>query len=171
MPDFFIPIAVLLSTSEVRNDRCAAGTGKFLEVMAKTLEVEIDNLGELALSAEKGVHINSLCTVFADSEVISLIARGENSNAIALGINEAIISRIVNMVKRVGCREQTVFAGGAALNRCLRQLLEDRLNTNIVVPPEPQTVGALGAALLAKNGQKTGENNGQNRRCAKVELS
>jgi (R)-2-hydroxyacyl-CoA dehydratese activating ATPase len=132
------------------NDRCAAGTGKFLEVMAKTLEVDISDLGDLALSATKSVRINSLCTVFADSEVVSLIARGEESNAIALGLHEAIAVRIVNMVKRVGFRERVVFAGGGALNRCLQRIMEEKLGTKLTIPPDPQIIGALGAALLAK---------------------
>jgi predicted CoA-substrate-specific enzyme activase len=132
------------------NDRCAAGTGKFLEVMAKTLEVGIEDLGALALSASKSVQINSLCTVFADSEVVSLIARGEASSAIDLGLHEAIAARIVNMVRRVGIKERVVFAGGAALNKCLQILLSRKLNVEITIPAEPQIVGALGAALLAK---------------------
>jgi (R)-2-hydroxyacyl-CoA dehydratese activating ATPase len=132
------------------NDRCAAGTGKFLEVMAKTLEVDIGDLGGLALSARSSVRINSLCTVFADSEVVSLIAKGEDSAAIALGLHESIASRITNMVRRVGCRERVVFAGGGALNRCLLQLLEHKLAVKMTVPPQPQTVGALGAAVIAR---------------------
>ena len=132
------------------NDRCAAGTGKFLEVMAKTLEVGIEALGGLALSASKSVQINSLCTVFADSEVVSLIARGEASSAIALGLHEAIAARIVNMVRRVGIKKRVVFAGGAALNKCLQILLSRKLEVELTVPAEPQIVGALGAALQAK---------------------
>jgi predicted CoA-substrate-specific enzyme activase len=132
------------------NDRCAAGTGKFLEVMAKTLEVDINALGDLALSSIRSAQINSLCTVFADSEVVSLIAKGEESSAIALGLIEAISTRIANMVRRVGCRERAVFAGGASLNQCLRQLLEKKIGIKLTVPPNPQIVGALGAALLAK---------------------
>jgi predicted CoA-substrate-specific enzyme activase len=132
------------------NDRCAAGTGRFLEVMADTLEVSIDKLGELALSATKKVTINSLCTVFAESEVVSLIAHGEDRSAIARALHEAIAARMVSMVKRVGFRARIVFAGGVAQNRCLQKLLEDKLGVEITVPGEPQTVGALGAALLAR---------------------
>ena len=132
------------------NDRCAAGTGKFLEVMAKTLEVDINGLAGLALSATKSVSINSLCTVFADSEVVSLIAKGEDSGAIALGLHKAISTRIANMVKRVGLHERAVLAGGGALNRCLHHLLEDKSGIKLTVPPVPQTVGALGAALNTK---------------------
>ncbi len=132
------------------NDRCAAGTGKFLEVMANTLEVNINKLGDLALSASKTVHINSLCTVFAESEVVSLIARGEESSAIALALHDAISTRIVNMLRRIGTKEKVVFAGGGALNSCLRQQLEQKLGVKLLVPVQPQIVGALGAALLAQ---------------------
>jgi len=150
----------LLSTSgEVQkfemNDRCAAGTGKFLEVMANTLEVGIDGLGDLALSTAKVVQINSLCTVFAESEVVSLINRGEESSAIALGLHQAITTRIATMVRRVGLKKRVVFAGGAALNKCLQQLISRSLGIEVTVPDEPQVVGALGAALLAKNGVKS----------------
>jgi predicted CoA-substrate-specific enzyme activase len=133
------------------NDRCAAGTGKFLEVMAKTLEVDIGALGELALRATRTTRINSLCTVFADSEVVSLIAKGEDSGTIALGLHEAIATRIANMVRRVGRQPRVVFAGGGALNGCLHRLLEKELSLPLTVPPHPQIVGALGAALLAKD--------------------
>jgi predicted CoA-substrate-specific enzyme activase len=133
------------------NDRCAAGTGKFLEIMAGTLEVGVAEIGDLALSATKEVRINSLCTVFAESEVVSLIARGEESSAIARALHEAITERITAMVRRVGIKESVVFAGGAALNKCLKKLLEQKLSVELIVPDSPQTVGALGAALIARN--------------------
>lgn len=133
------------------NDRCAAGTGKFLEVMANTLEVSIDKIGDLAPGATKKIQINSLCTVFAESEVVSLIARGEEVGAIALALHEAITTRIVTMVRRTGIKGKVVFAGGASLNRCLVKLLSQKLDTNLIIPEAPQMVGALGAALLAVN--------------------
>jgi (R)-2-hydroxyacyl-CoA dehydratese activating ATPase len=138
------------------NDRCAAGTGKFLEVMAHTLEVSIGDMGDLALSAKKGIQINSLCTVFAESEVVSLIAKGEEVNAIALALHEAITTRIVSMIKRTGLKEKVVFAGGASLNQCLRKLLQQKLGKELITPDSPQTVGALGAALLARDGNLKG---------------
>lgn len=151
--------AILLSDQgEVQkfemNDRCAAGTGRFLEVMASTLEVGISDLGDLALSAAKVVKINSLCTVFAESEVVSLIAQGKESSTIALALHEAVTTRISGMVRRVGVKNRVVFVGGAALNRCLGHLLEKKLDAELTVPPEPQIVGALGAALLAKQGDR-----------------
>lgn len=131
------------------NDRCAAGTGRFLEVMATTLEVSIGELGELAMGAPKTVQINNLCTVFAESEVVSLIARGEESSAVALALHRAIATRIATMVRRVGMKQRVIFAGGAAMNRCLRRLIGERLDIELTVPDQPQTVGALGAALMA----------------------
>jgi predicted CoA-substrate-specific enzyme activase len=132
------------------NDRCAAGTGKFLEIMAGTLEVKISELGALAMKSSKNITINSLCTVFAESEVVSLIAKGEESPDIALALHEAIATRIATMVRRVGFKQKAVFAGGGSLNKCLVKLLEEKLGGPLFVPDSPQTVGALGAALLAK---------------------
>jgi predicted CoA-substrate-specific enzyme activase len=131
------------------NDRCAAGTGKFLEIMAHTLEVDIGGMGDLALSATKKVNINSLCTVFAESEVISLIAKGEDSSAIALALHETVATRIAGMTQRVGLRGAVVFAGGGALNPGLRKLLSKKLGVELMIPDDPQIVGALGAAILA----------------------
>lgn len=133
------------------NDRCAAGTGRFLEVMAATLEVTVGSLGDLALGAARQITLNSLCTVFAESEVVSLIGRGEEPGVIALALHEAIATRVATMAKRVGIGGKTVFAGGAALNRCLGKLLGAKLGTGLIVPDSPETVGALGAALLARH--------------------
>lgn len=151
-------VTLLTESGEVQkfemNDRCAAGTGKFLEVMANTLEVSISELGNLALTASKVILINSLCTVFAESEVVSLIARGEESNAIALALHQAVATRVAAMARRIGPKERIVFAGGAALNKCLHKLISEKLGVELIVPHEPQIVGALGAALLAKQGVK-----------------
>ena len=148
-------VTLLSPSGEVQkfemNDRCAAGTGKFLEVMANTLEVGIDELSDLALSASKVVRTSSLCIVFAESEVISLIARGEESSAIARAVHHTIATRIAGMVRRIGPRERIVFVGGGALSRCLQELTGSQLDLQLTVPREPQTVGALGAALLARH--------------------
>ncbi len=143
------------------NDRCAAGTGRFLEIMAGTLETSVPDIGSLALGASRTVSVNSLCTVFAESEVISLIARGEEPAAIALALHEAIATRIHTMIIRVGIKEKTVFAGGGSLNPCLVKLLEKKLKTNLTVPESPQTVGALGAALLAGSVSTGGRKGGK----------
>lgn len=131
------------------NDRCAAGTGKFLEIMAHALGYSLDQFGMEAQKATKDIRINSMCTVFAESEVVSLIARGENTREIALGLHRSVVGRAVGMLKRVSAIKPIVFAGGVAQNPCIRRLLEEALNSNILVPEDPQMVGALGAALLA----------------------
>jgi len=132
------------------NDRCAAGTGRFLENMARVLGLSVGRFGEHALAAgEKAVRLSSMCTVFAESEVVSLIGRGEDSRHVALGIHQAIASRLGAMVRRVGVQERFVFAGGVAHNPCLQRLLATELGVPLTVPDSPQTVGALGAALHA----------------------
>ncbi|MEO0206507.1 MAG: acyl-CoA dehydratase activase [candidate division WOR-3 bacterium] len=131
------------------NDRCAAGTGKFLEVMAQTLGFSIEEFGRIALKGKNSIPINSMCTVFAESEVISLIARGEDKKDIALSLHHSIINRVMTMVSRMNPEEKIVFAGGVAKNRCMAELLKKKLG-DILVPEEPQIIGALGAAILAQ---------------------
>ena len=132
------------------NDRCAAGTGRFLENMAGALEMDVEALGRHALAAGgESVRLSSMCTVFAESEVVSLMSRGADSRKVALGIHQAIADRVAAMVRRVGVRERFVFAGGVALNPCLQQLLSGQLRVPLTVPDNPQTVGALGAAIHA----------------------
>ena len=135
------------------NDRCAAGTGKFLEIMAKALGFSIRNFGPEALKAEKDLAINSMCTVFAESEVTSLIAKGESRVEIAKGLHMAVAKRAVTMLKRVSIEGAVVFAGGVANNICMRSLLCDLLQKEVLVPETPQMVGALGAALIAGDNQ------------------
>jgi predicted CoA-substrate-specific enzyme activase len=135
------------------NDRCAAGTGRFLENMARALGMEVDRFGPHALQAERAaIRISSMCTVFAESEVVSLIARGEDSRRVALGLHHAIVDRVGGMVRRVGVAERFVFAGGVAYNPCLQRLFAEALEVALTVPADPQTVGALGAALHAASG-------------------
>jgi (R)-2-hydroxyacyl-CoA dehydratese activating ATPase len=132
------------------NDRCAAGTGRFLENMALALGFGIEQLGDHALAAEgKAVRLSSICTVFAESEVVSLIGRGENSRRVALGIHQAIVDRVAAMLRRVGIQSRFVFVGGVARNPCVKQLLALEVGIPLTVPDNPQTVGALGAAIHA----------------------
>jgi len=132
------------------NDRCAAGTGRFLENMAHTLGMTVAEFGPHALEASAPpVRISSMCTVFAESEVVSLIARGEDSHRVALGLHQAIVDRVGGMIRRVGVKERFVFAGGVAQNPCLQRLFASALGVPVTVPAEPQIVGALGAALHA----------------------
>jgi predicted CoA-substrate-specific enzyme activase len=131
------------------NDRCAAGTGKFLEVMATTLGYTIDEFGTEALKANSTATINSMCTVFSESEVVSLIARGENPQSIACGVHQSIVNRIISLMGRVGFEEPIVFGGGVAKNDCMISLLAQRLACELLVSEEPQIIGAIGAALVA----------------------
>jgi (R)-2-hydroxyacyl-CoA dehydratese activating ATPase len=134
------------------NDRCAAGTGRFLESMARIMSMEFDPFSQYALEAAgAAIRLSSTCTVFAESEVVSLIGRGEDSRRVALGIHQAIANRICAMVKRVGFDHRFVFAGGGARSLCLQQLIAQELSIPISVPENPQTVGALGAAIHAAN--------------------
>ena len=135
------------------NDRCAAGTGIFLEVMAKTLGYDLEKFGKEALKAQSKVQINSMCTVFAQSEVTSLLAKGQRREYIALGIHMAILNRTLSLLKRVSTAEDIVFAGGVARDPCFKHLLEEALGKKIKVPQDPQMVGAYGAAMIARDHQ------------------
>ncbi len=131
------------------NDKCAAGTGRFLEVMAAALGYSLDEFSKAALSAVKAEKINNMCTVFAESEVISLTSRGAARHEVALGIHRAIVSRSVALLRRVSGPQEVLFAGGVALNECVARLIGLELDAPVFVPPEPQIVGAFGAALHA----------------------
>jgi len=131
------------------NDKCAAGTGRFLEVMARALEVNLDDFGQISLQAEQPSKISSLCTVFAESEVISLISKGEARENIMAGIHESVASRVSAMARRVGIIDPVIMTGGVAKNIGVLRALEDQLNTKILVSASPQENGAIGAAILA----------------------
>jgi predicted CoA-substrate-specific enzyme activase len=133
------------------NDKCAAGTGRFLEVMAHALEVKVEDLGKLSLSAPRTIKISSMCTVFAESEVVSLIAENQPKEVIVRGLHDSIADRIIGMVNRVGCEEDVTLTGGVAKNEGVVHSLEEKLGIRLFLPPEPQVIGALGAALLAQN--------------------
>lgn len=132
------------------NDRCAAGTGKFLEIMAGSLGFSIEDFGQVALDAEKSLEINSMCTVFAESEVTSLVARGHNREEIAKGLHMSVVKRAVSMLKRISDNQDIVFSGGVANNPCMVKFLEDITESRVLVPETPQMTGALGAALIAE---------------------
>ena len=133
------------------NDKCAAGTGRFLEVMASTFKLSLDELGELSLKAKEPIPISSVCTVFAESEVVSLIAQNRPKEDIILGIHTAIVNRVWNMVQTVGIHGAVTMTGGVAKNKAVVALFEERVGQPIHVYHEPQIVGALGAALIAAN--------------------
>ncbi len=133
----------------VMNDKCAAGTGRFLEVMARALEVNLDEFGAMSLQSKLPSKISSLCTVFAESEVISLIARGEKRHDIIAGIHESIAARVSSMLARVGVAEPVMITGGVARNTGVVKALEKKLGVKIAVSSYAQVNGAIGAAVMA----------------------
>jgi predicted CoA-substrate-specific enzyme activase len=130
------------------NDKCAAGTGKFLEIMATALGFTLQEFIEAGLSAEKSAAINNMCTVFAESEVISMVAQGHNRAAIAKGIHETICRRSVAMLKKVDIIGKVAFVGGVAMNSCFSNILRQEIGPDLFIPEDPQTVGALGCAYM-----------------------
>jgi predicted CoA-substrate-specific enzyme activase len=138
----------------VMNDKCAAGTGRFLEVMARALEVTVDQLGTLSDLSQQPSVISSTCTVFAESEVISHLANGEKKEDIISGIHRSIAKRISGLVHRVGIENVVVMTGGVARNAGVVKMMKNVLNVEIKVPKLAQYTGALGAALYAWEQEK-----------------
>ncbi len=137
------------------NDKCAAGTGRFFEVMARALEIDLDDFGRLALAATKRLRLNTVCTVFAESEAVGMVARGECAADIAAAICRAAAERVVSLAKRVSVPvaeaelpRPITLSGGVARNIGFVRALEETLDLAVTVPSEPQIVGALGAALI-----------------------
>jgi predicted CoA-substrate-specific enzyme activase len=135
----------------VMNDKCAAGTGRFLEVMAHALEVDLDRFGALSSAARRRAKISSTCTVFAESEVVTHIATGVPREEIIAGIHESIAARVASMVGRIPLRDVVVLTGGVVQNVGVVQMLREKLGREVVVPPLAQLAGAIGAALIAKD--------------------
>ncbi|MHB8895410.1 MAG: acyl-CoA dehydratase activase [Candidatus Geothermincolia bacterium] len=133
----------------VMNDKCSAGTGRFLEVMAHALDIALDDLGPISLESSAPASISSVCTVFAESEVVSRVAEGVSKVDIVAGIHQAIASRIYAMAVRIPVNERVIMTGGVARNTGVVRALEKRFDLEIVVPEMPQHMGALGAAIIA----------------------
>ncbi len=133
----------------VMNDKCAAGTGRFLEMMARTMEMTLDEIGKAGLSYDEDITISSMCTVFAESEVVSLIAQNKKPDDIVHGLNKAVAAKTAALVKRVGGEEAYMMTGGVAQNQGLVKTLEERLGTKLIISEKAQLCGALGAALYA----------------------
>ncbi len=131
------------------NDKCAAGTGKFLEMIASSLGYNTEEMSRGAMNGTKGIEINSMCAVFAESEVTSLMAKGCQRDDIALAIHQSVCRRAIAMIRRQNVVFPLMFAGGVANNKCMVQLLQEGLNQHVFVPEFPQFVGAHGAAILA----------------------
>ncbi|MBE9522873.1 MAG: 2-hydroxyglutaryl-CoA dehydratase [Proteobacteria bacterium] len=146
-----ITIAHGRPTDFVMNDKCAAGTGRFLEVIAEALGITIEDLGGMALKSKQPAQISNICTVFAEQEVVVRLTEGVPLNDLVAGILESLASRISRMVKRLKVANEVVITGGGAKNAGLVKALSDKLGYATLVPPEPLITGAVGAALLGKD--------------------
>ena len=133
----------------VMNDKCAAGTGRFLDVMARVLEVKVEELDELGDQSTREIGISSTCTVFAESEVISQLAVGTDKRDIIAGIHKSVAGRVSGLCNRVGVRDMVVMTGGVAQNHGIVKALENQIGHEIHLSPLTQFNGALGAALFA----------------------
>ncbi|NOX35036.1 MAG: 2-hydroxyglutaryl-CoA dehydratase [Deltaproteobacteria bacterium] len=131
------------------NDKCAAGTGRFFEVMANALGLKLNQLGDFSLKADKPSKISSICTVFAESEVISMIAGQEKRENIIAGIHESAAARISSLSSKIGIKEPVMMTGGVAKNKGFLKALENRLGFELIMGNLPQENGAIGAAVLA----------------------
>ncbi|MFZ5647563.1 MAG: acyl-CoA dehydratase activase [Bacillota bacterium] len=130
------------------NDKCSAGTGKFLEVMAGALGYQsVEEFGRDSLNGSPGIKISSMCTVFAESEAVSLLHRGGHRSDIGLALHLSVVERALGLIQRIGFRTPMVFTGGVAFNPCIVELLRKRIRGELLIPQNPQLVGALGAAL------------------------
>jgi predicted CoA-substrate-specific enzyme activase len=131
------------------NDKCAAGTGRFLEVMCRVMGIAIEKMGEVGARATQALDISNTCAVFAESEVISKLAEGKPIPDIIGGVHAAVARRVAGLVMRVGLVPEVALTGGVAQNAGIRDALARELKTPLLIPPEPQITGALGAALFA----------------------
>lgn len=133
----------------IMNDKCAAGTGRFLEVMAKVLNLPLEELGPLSLQAQSAIRINSTCAVFGRSEVTALLRQGKDRASVIAGLHAAVSTRVFTLLRRVGIQPDFAITGGIARNAGVVRRLEELAGVKALLPPEPQIVGALGAALFA----------------------
>jgi predicted CoA-substrate-specific enzyme activase len=131
------------------NDKCAAGTGRFLGAAAAALDIPLDDLGSTALQFQKPVRISTTCTVFAESEVLSWLGKGKKIEDILWGVHQSIASRSVGLLRRVGIEEQVTFTGGVTRNVAMIKAIEEKLETTLNVSEDSHYMGALGAALFA----------------------
>ena len=131
------------------NEKCAAGAGAFVEAMARALEVSLDEMGKLSLTSTQAVAMNAQCAVFAESELVSLVHAKTPKPDMARAIHDAIADRIVSMVRRVGMETDVLLIGGVARNVGFVESLKRELETDVILPDEPELIGALGAALIA----------------------
>jgi predicted CoA-substrate-specific enzyme activase len=145
----------------VMNDKCAAGTGRFLEVTATTLGIKLGEMGAISLKATKKIPISNLCTIFAQQEVVALLSRGETLENILAGLHDALASRVAALARRLGIEPDLVLTGGVAKNIGMVEAMKQNLGCEIFVPEEPLLTGALGAAIMAKEAYTKAERTGE----------
>ncbi len=131
------------------NDKCAAGTGRFLAAAAEVMGLSLDEIGEISLKAKSAVRLSSVCTVFVESDIMSYMAQGKSTEDILNGVHSAIAARTVSLLRRVGLEEEVTFTGGVSRNVGMVKALEDKLQVKLNISPENHYIGAIGAAFFA----------------------
>ncbi|MBZ0325025.1 MAG: acyl-CoA dehydratase activase [Alphaproteobacteria bacterium] len=139
------------------NDKCAAGTGRFLSAASKALDIPLDELGPKALQSDKPVRISTTCTVFAEAEVLSWLGKGKKVEDILWGVHQSIAARTLGLLRRVGLEDEITFTGGVARNEGMIKAMEDRLEKKLNISDDSHFMGALGAALFARDHMLAGE--------------
>ena len=134
----------------VMNDKCAAGTGRFMEIIAGTLDIKLEEMGDISLRSNKKVSISSICTIFAQQEVISHLSEGKKVEDILAGLHDALARRVSGMAQRLKIEPDVVLTGGVAINTGIVEAMKENLGCEIFIPEDPLLTGALGAAILAK---------------------
>ena len=137
-------------TNFIMNDKCAAGSGRFVEVIADSLGIELDRMGEISLQSTNPAQISNICTIWAQQEVAARLVEGVPVPDLIAGVHRSLADRVARMVKRLKVKKEVVLTGGGGKNKGLVQALQEQLGEEILVPPEPLITGALGAALLGK---------------------
>ena len=139
------------------NDKCAAGTGRFLSAAAEVMDIRLDDLGEFALRSSNTLRITNVCTVFVETEIVSLLARGKKAEDILSGVHQSIAARCISLMRRIGIDDEVSFTGGVSRNIGMIHALELKLERTINVSPDSQFMGALGAALFAHERAEAGD--------------
>lgn len=137
-------------TNFIMNDKCAAGSGRFVEVIADTVGLKLEQMGDLSLQSTRPAQISNICTIWAQQEVASRLAEGTPVPDLIAGVHRSLADRVARMVKRLKLEKEVILTGGGGKNKGLVKALSEQLNCEILVPPEPLITGALGAALLGK---------------------
>ena len=137
-------------TNFVMNDKCAGGTGRFIELMGDLLKIPLEDIGELSLQSKDNIQFSNICAIYAKTEALSLLKKGINKKDILAGLHDAIASRCISLLRRVSVEKEFAISGGIAKNIGMVKKLEEKLNLKALIAPDPQIIGALGAACQAR---------------------